>query len=90
MRLGFNGLGFHTLDINSGSVINLYVPKPQPKAGIIPLNVIHHNGNRLLLHDCESPEQWVEVSGVVAFRLTLTDITGADQNHNACKLVGVS
>lgn len=44
--------GFHTLDINSGSVINLYVPKPQPKTGIIPLNVIHYKGNRLLLHDC--------------------------------------
>jgi len=44
-------IGFHSVDPNTGTVLNVYVPKPQPKTGIIPLNIIHHNNHRILLHD---------------------------------------
>ena len=46
-------LGFHAIDVTSGTVLNVYVPKPQPKGGIIPLNIIHEQNVRLMFHDSE-------------------------------------
>ena len=58
MRLVFAASGgFYTIDVQSGSVLNLYVPRPQPKGGITPLSVlrlpvdINGETNLMLLYD---------------------------------------
>lgn len=50
-------LGYHGVDLESGRVLNVHVPKPLPKTGILPLNFLHHKGNRLLMHDSALEER---------------------------------
>lgn len=43
--------GFHSVDIETGRVLNVHLPLPLPKTGILPLNMLHVGNSRVLLHD---------------------------------------
>eukprot|EP00049_Salpingoeca_infusionum_P022445 m.6788 g.6788 ORF g.6788 m.6788 type:complete len:762 (-) comp5192_c0_seq1:1997-4282(-) len=62
-------LGFHAIDIGTGSVINMYVPSPRPKQGIVPHEIFQlPNDEYLLVHD--SRGALIDAFGDVAFDIT--------------------
>eukprot|EP00051_Salpingoeca_urceolata_P027638 m.482487 g.482487 ORF g.482487 m.482487 type:complete len:791 (-) comp22555_c0_seq1:1286-3658(-) len=73
LRLVFASLtGFHAIDVDSGAVLNLHVPMPQPKTGINPIAIIQlpleHSAEYLLCYDDKAV--CVDAYGDVATRVT--------------------